>query len=36
MDEQVSRQGFFAFWKDADLDIPILVEARRESVASKP
>jgi DNA-binding winged helix-turn-helix (wHTH) protein/tetratricopeptide (TPR) repeat protein len=26
-------QGFFRAWKDADPDLPILVEARRESVA---
>jgi len=25
-----SYQDFFAFWKDADADLPILVQARKE------
>ena len=25
-----SYQDFFAFWKDADSDLPVLVQARRE------
>jgi hypothetical protein len=28
-------EDFFAFWKDADTDIPILIEARKEYAALK-
>ena len=30
-----SYQEFFALWKDADPDIPILIEARKEFAALK-
>jgi len=25
-----SYQNFFAFWKDADADLPVLIEAKKE------
>lgn len=32
---QESLPAFFAFWKDADPDIPLLLEARKEYAALK-